>query len=251
LVVVISLIYFTLKEECRRLRSDSGAIGLSLVLLVGGIATLVSYAVSHSLLHAWYVPLYIIPIFSGIALSGATLLSSWRLCGAMMVIGFHAYAWCAAPLEDIGDPKTTCACEVEDLLIAERTLKTRAPGRLLLAPEIGAVGFMYEGYMYDAVGLATPESLRFNPLKVPEERRTHSHGAIPPGMVEYFMPDIIVTSDTLSEAFIRSAVASSYTKSSLPSLTLKCISTYLRQGTVLGDSSASEVTSDVIFVHSK
>jgi hypothetical protein len=76
LVVVISLIYFTLKEECRRLRSDSGAISLSLVLLVGGIVTLVSYAVSHSLLHAWYVPLYIIPIVSGIALSGATLLSS-------------------------------------------------------------------------------------------------------------------------------------------------------------------------------
>jgi hypothetical protein len=238
LAVLIPLIYFTLKEEVRRLRADSGEISTSLVLLVGGIVTLVSYACSHSLLHAWYVPLYIIPIISGIALSRTALLSPWRLCGVFLVIGFHGYAWSAAALNHSADPTTTRACEVEGLLTAGRTLKIQAPERRILAPEIGALGFMYEGYIYDAVGLATPEALRFHPLKVPEERRSHSNGAIPPGMVEFFMPDIIVTSDSLSEAFRRTAVANSYTKSSLPSLTSKCISTYLRQGILLRDDSA-------------
>ncbi len=71
---------------------------------------------------------------------------------------------------------------------------TDEKSRLMVA-EIGAISKYYSGIILDGVGLATPEALKYHPLRVPDQRAHGSIGAIPKKFFEDTKPDLVIGYD--------------------------------------------------------
>jgi hypothetical protein len=84
-------------------------------------------------------------------------------------------------------------------------LAERCPGSIVAAPEIGALGWTFDGKILDGEGLASPEVLPFHPLKVPDERPTGGLGSIPGRAVAALRPDVVVSMEVFSTDFTRKA----------------------------------------------
>jgi hypothetical protein len=78
------------------------------------------------------------------------------------------------------------------------------PESRLLSSEIGGIGFAFHGKILDGAGLATPDALKYHPMKVPEERSSGMTGAIPVGYVREMKPELIVSLDVFIEDFLKS-----------------------------------------------
>ncbi|NJN16456.1 MAG: hypothetical protein HC822_09390 [Oscillochloris sp.] len=75
-----------------------------------------------------------------------------------------------------------------------------------MTSEVGGLGWAFEGRILDAVGLISPEFLRYHPLPIPEARIGGSTGAIPVAAVVESAPDLLVSIEVFSEA-VRRAMA--------------------------------------------
>jgi hypothetical protein len=84
-------------------------------------------------------------------------------------------------------------------------LARQCPSSVVAAPEIGALGWTFPGKILDGGGLASPEVLRFHPLRVPEERASGGVGAIPGRAVAAFRPDLLVSMEVFASDFTRKA----------------------------------------------
>ena len=69
-----------------------------------------------------------------------------------------------------------------------------------MTSEIGGLGYAFQGYISDGVGIASPGALKYHPMAVPQERSDSSRGAIPPRFVRDRKPDLIVSYDIYAEA---------------------------------------------------
>jgi hypothetical protein len=105
---------------------------------------------------------------------------------------------------------------VRTYLETGRLLYEEYPNATLLTPEIGGLGYTFRGEILDAVGLASPEALKFHPMQVPNERPRGDLGTIPPEYVERHMPELIVSFDSFAQALLASNVASQYNMVRIP-----------------------------------
>jgi hypothetical protein len=101
------------------------------------------------------------------------------------------------------------------------------PDCSMVTSEIGALGWSFEGLVYDGFGLADPKALAFHPLKVPSERSDYGIGAIPPDYIKYRNPDFIVSLPIFIELF-SSSVNKTYFK-----YQCKTISTFLGNNQIM------------------
>jgi hypothetical protein len=69
-----------------------------------------------------------------------------------------------------------------------------------MTSEIGALGYSFQGYISDGVGIASPAAIKYHPMAVPQERSHPGLGAIPPRFVRERKPDLILTYDIYAEA---------------------------------------------------
>ena len=81
-------------------------------------------------------------------------------------------------------------------------------GSVVAAPEIGALGWAFDGRILDGGGLASPEVLRFHPLRVPDERPMGGIGAIPGRAVAELQPDLVVSMELFAADFVQKAKTS-------------------------------------------
>jgi hypothetical protein len=66
-------------------------------------------------------------------------------------------------------------------------------GTVILTPEIGELGFYLDrAQILDSAGLVSPQTIAY--LPIPEELQTRA-GVIPPGLVQDYQPELIVTLD--------------------------------------------------------
>ncbi len=82
-------------------------------------------------------------------------------------------------------------------------LAAQYPNSVLMTSEIGGLGWSFPGKIIDAVGLVSPESLKYHPMPVPEDRSNGASGSIPPQAVRDLQPDLVVSMETFSEALRR------------------------------------------------
>ena len=75
---------------------------------------------------------------------------------------------------------------------AQRLNAMCAPSDRVAAPEIGALGFYFNGCLLDACGLVTPQALPFLPVP-PEQRLSAVDGAISVDFVKALEPEWVVT----------------------------------------------------------
>ena len=89
-------------------------------------------------------------------------------------------------------------------------LNAEYPYKTLLTSEIGALGYTFQGEILDAAGLASPGSLAYHPMKVPEDRPSGSIGGYLRDMSKRISPDLIVSYDVFAQALLKDNVINQY-----------------------------------------
>jgi hypothetical protein len=77
----------------------------------------------------------------------------------------------------------------------------------IAAPEIGALGYYYEGPVLDTCALVSPEALPFHPIP-PEDRIAPNIGTIPSALIRELQPEMIVTLRTFARKSLMEGEAS-------------------------------------------
>ena len=184
----------------------------SLVILLPAVVILAVFSVKRVLIFPWYAPLFLVPLHlalvrdvfraSGRArILAMTLLIPWFAMALCVVVGSRNFAY--LPFFEAG-------ARARKLMHLGEWLALEHASAKVAAPEIGALGFSFPGYIEDTVGLASPKALRFHPLKVPVQRPTGYHGGVPAAFIEQTRPDIVIGLDVLMTDFINSPVSSRY-----------------------------------------
>lgn len=183
-----------------------------LVVVLPAIVILAAYAFKLVLVFPWYTPLFLVPLHIALVrdlfrVSGQakvlamTLFVPWFAMALCIVAGSRNFAY--LPFFESG-------ARARKLGHLGEWLALEHPGAKVAAPEIGALGLSFPGYIEDTVGLATPAALRFHPLKVPSQRPTGYHGGVPAAFIEQSRPDIVIGLDVFMTDFLNSPVASRY-----------------------------------------
>jgi len=180
----------------------------------GGLTIAVAYVSAHSLVFAWYRPLYFVLLFMP-ALAGAARSRSKPAYLAILVAAVPA-------LFDLMGTCTAAAGHPEayryflDGARSKRALQIAAqlyreyPDVDLMTAEIGAAGFGFLGKIEDGAAIASPEALAYHPLAVPSERHSEIEAPVPRMFVRDVRPGIVMSVDTLLSAVWRDPIASEY-----------------------------------------
>jgi hypothetical protein len=182
--------------------------------IASGPILFVAYNAVRAFVFPWYLPLFYVPIIVGL---GAALTMVGRrvaviiaavllLPAATVLVGKVAGAF--------GHPEYSISSEanarVNQYLDVGEGLHRVCPGCNILTSEIGGLGYASGSEIIDAVGLVTPEAVRYHPMPVPDQRPSAGFGSIPPQMVADFEPDLIVSYDIFAYALLRSDVTTDY-----------------------------------------
>ena len=184
-----------------------------LAALPGAACLLVaSYVLRRSFVFDWYWPLVTYPI----ALTAITLVLATQgglrilAVAAGVVVAYPILPQAEAQMDAIDgaihrDPRAGAVANLRTATYARigAALGQVCPGAVVMAPEIGALGWAYPGPILDAVGLVSPQVLRFHPLAVPDERPNGFVGAVPTRAVEELRPDAVVTMDVFATDALR------------------------------------------------
>lgn len=189
-----------------------------------GLLVLGGYIAGHTLIFPWYGPLYTLPLIIAcfLCLDKIPNPSSNVIKGLLYIMfGVSIVSILSALYMGIRYPNSTditkSNAKVKVYLAVGSILYREYPDANLLTSEIGGLGYAFKGKIFDAAGLASPDALKFHPMKIPEQRSSGTVGAIPPDYVKENMPDIIVSYDFFAEALLRSEVISQYNVVLIPS----------------------------------
>jgi hypothetical protein len=168
---------------------------LAVALMAGGGTLVVLYLLRAVFVFPWYVPLYTVPLLLGSFVAIASGKQRWRmpilLALTLPVLMSGARDLYAGLFRIDRFSDFALGAKARHYLSIGRELSARYPGKTLLTPEIGALGFGFEGKIYDAAGLGDPTALLFP--------RTEAGmiGEIPAGYVAAKDPDLIVAPEAL------------------------------------------------------
>lgn len=218
MVLAVLIVYFIFSEI--RTKPNDKNKGMFYLLLASGVAIMGAYALRKVLIFEWYIPLYVTPISFG--LYGIVFLNKkltrWVLIVAMTpwilsVLGNFSQTLLSVAMNDTSlYPNFSTGARVRKYIQLGEILYRKYPGATLMTSEIGGLGYSYPGYIFDGVGLISPQALQFHPMKVPEERSSGYLGSIPVNFVKLVKPDIIVSYDIFIQAFLRSELANQYVR---------------------------------------
>ncbi len=179
-----------------------------------GVSVACAYAFSGSLVFPWYHPLYSVPIFFSLIVFAFSfsekqrnLLLTTLVVPVLLVhipdLYFSLFdKTCYAYFQE--------GARVRKYLELGEKLRKEHPQAKIMASEIGGLGFAFKGYIYDAVGIASPPALEHHPLKIPEQRESGMLGSIPTDYALRVRPDIIVSIAGLVENNFQERLKSDY-----------------------------------------
>ncbi|MBX7142845.1 MAG: hypothetical protein K1X79_00165 [Oligoflexia bacterium] len=187
----------------RQLQKETAAFSREHInLFACGLLIFLTYASKRVYIFPWYVPLYSLPLLLPVCLHYFKERS--------FPLGLAVALFCAAPVLQAGRD-TWSAIIGKASLFSEyeggvRALTYRGVGMELsrscpqcqvLAAEVGALGYEFNGDIEDAAGLVTPMAVAFH-QQLPAHKNTIG-GIIPPAMVKELDPDVIVGTPELLE----------------------------------------------------
>lgn len=189
-------------------------------VLVAAVAIAGAYIAGGALIFPWYAPLITLPLFVGTLglirstpgiVRGAILLwlcmpGIWIMTREYLAI-FKSPRWAPLVLSN---------SRVEQIMRIGKVLDTYIPDARIAAPEIGALGYTFEGTILDGVGLATGSALQFHPLPWPAERVSSLVGAVPGPFIELEHPDVVVGLHDFISTSARRVLMESYTRTEVP-----------------------------------
>ncbi len=199
----------TLKDRERAPRARLAG----LFLIFWGCALGALYLLAKAFMFIWYLPLVWVPILAGALLVALTEKSLWRLSiSAFVVISIFitVYAHFGLLIHSLAVGHTekislvSESARTHEYLAVGDALRQTCPASDLMTSEIGALSYAFQGHVLDGFGLASPDAIKYHPMRVPEERAAPWLGAIPTGYVREKKPDLIVTFDIFGAAVLRS-----------------------------------------------
>jgi hypothetical protein len=195
---------------------------VNVILLGWGIAIVAAYVYFKALLFAWYIPLYAIPLVLAAFVVMAERSPRQILLGLLLlpvVASNLLMGWNTVQggfRNPTYFPEFASGARVRHYLVVGKELREKYPNAKLMTTEIGALGYSFDGYIYDGAGLVSPAALKYHPMKLKKERTYGFTGAIPVKFVEEVNPDIIVSYDIFIEAFLKSDVKDNYDVTEYP-----------------------------------
>jgi hypothetical protein len=182
---------------------------VAIALMLWGASLGLLYIFGKTFIFDWYRPLVWCPIMVGILLMMVIDHSTPRRILALLLLStlfLNVYAYpvelarAALATRPEGAPILNQSRRVRVYLAAGAILREICPQSQLMTSEIGALGYSFQGYIADGVGIASPEAIKYHPMAVPQERSHPGLGAIPPRFVWERNPDLIFTFDIYGEA---------------------------------------------------
>ncbi|KAF1079960.1 MAG: hypothetical protein GQF41_3636 [Candidatus Rifleibacterium amylolyticum] len=187
------------------------------------LCTIAGYVLGRAFVFNWYRPLYMLPALLSLAIySFSKVVVTRKIARAGMIMAIIPSIILLAQCfyATIGDrsysPTFSTGARVKTYQFVAAILNTCYPSAIILTSEIGGTGYAFRGKIYDAVGLASADAVKFHPMKVPEQRESSGIGAIPPEYVKFKNPDIIVSHDLFAKALQASEVIKQYNAFRVP-----------------------------------
>jgi len=213
LILALLLFAYWLGEAVlnRRRRDTERLVALGLALW--GCALSALYIWRNTFIFAWYIPLVYVPFLVGtllmIFIDQSTLrriLASFLLLSTFLATYQHLELLVRSVMtKDMRElPLLDESGRVHTYLAVGRALHEVCPDSQLMTSEIGALGYSFQGQLFDGFGLASPDAIKYHPMQVPRERSSSLLGAIPTGFALEKKADLIVTYDIFGEAVLAS-----------------------------------------------
>ncbi len=174
------------------------------LLFFGALSLMSLYVAARVYIFPWYTPLYLVPLILGFVLTALqTKNFFWRALTFIWLVplsvhaGLDTFAAVAKPKlfsEYEGGARAAAYRQVGEQLFQE------CPSCVLMASEIGGLGFGFRGKVLDAAGLATPEAVSFQRALKAGSTNTFG-GGIPGEFVAKAKPDFVVGMDVMLSDF--------------------------------------------------
>jgi hypothetical protein len=190
-------------------------------LLAYAVAAWCVYFAGDTFMFTWYRPIVVLPLAMGTMLClivDGGLLSALpaSILTTLLCIPAFGYVTAAVLNKPESIPDYADVARVHTYLRVGNAIWKVCPDSTLMTSELGGLGEAFHGYIYDGFGLTNPDALKYQPLKVPEERSSGTIGAIPWRYAREKMPDIIVSYDVYATALLKSPVLDKYKDLAFP-----------------------------------
>jgi hypothetical protein len=220
--ISISVIYtYKIGREffIRKRLDEKDLLGLLFLALSGLVVG--AYLYRRVLIFSWYDPLYTIPLLIIIAKTIvdiqpkrlATVLGIMLLPVLLVQLSSLVQVGMAAFIDPLYAPEFLSSARVRNYIQIGTQLYKQYPKATLMTSEIGGLGYGFQGYIYDGVGLVSPEALKYQPLK-----NAMAIGGIPAGFVQEVKPDLIVSYDVYMQDLLHNDVLRDYVQYKYPLL---------------------------------
>jgi len=205
--VVWMATYPLIAGQLSRAKLADRAWPLMLVSASFGIAVSVAYVAGGALIAGWYRPLYLLPLFVPGLVHAASRgrvrdYLAPLLLAVPLIVDLFATLRAAS-----GHPEASAyfleGARSRHTLHVARGLAARYPDAVLMASEIGAVGFGFPGRVEDGAGLASRKVLAYYPLSVPDQRLSEADFPLPTRFVSDVRPGIILGLDRHLDGVLR------------------------------------------------
>lgn len=191
---------------------------MNAIVLVWGLGVMGGYILSNSLIFLWYVPLFSVPLLFFLATQYSDLLGRYTsnffrigfwLVTVLLGLHFARQVWSAVDHPGYFSDFPDTARGRKYIKVGE-ILYEQCPKAKVMAPEIGGLGYGFQGYIYDGVGLVSPEALNYYQQFVPDDGKYGRLGSLPLGFIEAKKPDVIVSYDCFAQEIINSPILFDY-----------------------------------------
>jgi hypothetical protein len=216
--IVIGIVVYKLRAGGQEFWKKN-AIGI--LLLTYALAAWCVYLAGDTLMFSWYRPVVVLPLALGAILClivDGSLFSAIPAGTLALLLCVPAFRYVSAAVLEKPDsiPDYAAAARVHTYLRVGDALWKACPSGTLMTSELGGLGESFHGYIYDGFGLTNPDALKYQPLKVPEERSSATIGGIPWRYVMDKKPDLIVSYDVYAEGLLRSPAMAHYKDEAFP-----------------------------------
>ncbi len=217
-VVVACIIFFKARAGSREFSRKNAA---GIFLLVYALAAWCVYFAGDTMIFRWYRPIVVLPLALGTIvclIADGSLLSALPASILAAVLCVPAWGYVSAAV--LSKPDSVAgyadAARVHTYLRVGKAIWKVCPNGTLMTSELGGLGESFHGYIYDGFGLTNPDALRYQPLKIPEERSSGTIGGLPWRYVMDKRPDIVVSYDIYAKGLLNSPVLGSYKDVAFP-----------------------------------
>lgn len=231
LAVILLFLVFSWAGEVvtgKRHRDIHWIVALS--LLLWGCVLSALYVWRGTYVFHWYAPLVYVPVLVGMALMILLDPSTLRKAAAslfLVLIFLNIYEHLGLLIRSglTNDSSRVFllseSARAHTYLAVGRALYRACPHSELLTSEIGALGYSFQGEILDGFGLASRDAMKYQPMRVPQERSSPFLGAIPTRFALEKRADLIVTYDHFGESVLASPeIHSEYDDLTFPPLLL-------------------------------